>query len=141
MSNSIDGLKEFKQFLDRVDKKVDDAIENALEETGKQCAEDASNNSPIDTGTLRDSWEVVKNEDKRGTHAMTVWSDIGIVYTNPKHTNNPRYYSHLIENGFIMRNGKYYRGKHMLKKAFSNCKRNLKANLRKELGSAFTNEG
>jgi hypothetical protein len=139
MNDAIEGLKEFKQFLNKLDDKVDEAIENALQETSEQCAKEASELSPVKTGTLRDSWEVVKNEDKRSTHAMTVWSDMGIIDTNPDHPRG-EYYSHLIENGFVKPDGKRYKGKHMLKLAFSNCKRNLKANLRKELGSAFNNE-
>ena len=141
MSGSIEGLDDFKKFLDRVDTLTQFAIQEALQETGEKCVEDCQNNTlpAIDTGTLFDSWKMVQDDKQRGTNSITILSDPDVIATNPKHPNGD-YYSPMIENGFIKPNGKLYRGQHMLKNAFSNCKRNLKANLRKELGSAFSNE-
>lgn len=95
----------------------------------------------IDTGTLFDSWKIREDNKRTGgyvdsTHSLEVFSDPSVIATNPKHPNG-EYYSPMIENGFVKPNGKYYRGKHMLKLAFSNCKRNLKANLRKNIGEVF----
>lgn len=144
MGSFTDGFEQFYKKLEDVKKLAPMAIDISLEETAKQCIEDTQKymEDAIDTGTLFDSWTIREDNKQTGgyvdsTHSLEVWSDPSIINQNPKHKNNPRYYSHFIENGFLMNNGKYYRGKHMLKKAFSLCNKNLKANLKKNLKDVF----
>lgn len=144
MGDFTSGFKEFENKLDNTKKLIGWAIDYSLDEVSTQLIEDAQSRTPIDTGTLFDSWEVRQDNRKTGysedsTHSIEVWSNPDIIATNPKHPNG-EYYSDKIENGFLMTNGKFYRGRHMFKLAFSSCNRNLKASLKKQLGSVF-NEG
>jgi hypothetical protein len=141
LGSFTDGFDQFCKKLDDTKKLAGWSIDYALEDTAKQCIEDAQSRTPVDTGTLFESWKVREDNKQTGgyvdsTHSVTVWSDPSIIATNPKYPDG-EYYSDKIENRFMRTNGKYYRGKHMLKLAFAQCGKNLKANLKKQLGDVF----
>lgn len=145
MGSFTSGFDEFIKKIEDIKILAPYAIDISLEQTANQCIEDTQRviyeTNTIDTGTLYDSWKIREDNKQTGgyqdsTHILTVWSDPSVIAMNPKHPDG-EYYPPLIENGFIKPNGKYYRGKHMLKKAFSNCPRNLKANLKKQFKGVF----
>lgn len=141
MSSFTSGFKEFQNKLNETKKIASWAIDYALEETGEQLIEDTQLRTPIDTGTLFESWTIREDDKQTGgyqdsTHGITIWSDPSIIATNPKYPNG-EYYSDKIENGFTRPNGKFYKGKHMFKIALTNVPKNLRANLKKHLGDVF----
>lgn len=142
MGGFTSGFKEFQNKIDDIKKLAPMAIDISLEQTANQCIEDTQSRTPIDTGTLFDSWKIREDNKQTGgyedsTHSVTLFSDPSIIATNPKYPDG-EYYSDKIENGFMRTNGKYYKGKHMLKLALTQVPKNLKANLKKNLGDVFS---
>jgi hypothetical protein len=147
MGGFTEGFDQFYKKIDEIKILAPLAIDISIEETAEKCIEDIQKviyeKNAIDTGALYDSWKIREDNKQTGgyvdsTHSLEVWSDPTIVVDeHPKHPGG-EYYPPLIENGFIKPNGKRYKGIHMLKLAFSNCKRNLKANLKKNIGDVFS---
>ena len=142
LSGFTSGFQELVNKLTEAEKLVPIAIDYALEDTGEKVAKTASKNSPVDTQTLQQSWDVNPDTKQTGenstnnTHSIEVWSDPEIIAMNPKHPNG-EYYPPLIENGFTKPNGKFYSGRHMLKNAMTPAKDDLEINLMKQLGDVF----
>ena len=127
MSIELSGFKEFITNQDSYIDKWNKAMDKATYEIGQTIVITASDLSPVDTGTLQESWEInyeaTKNED--GNHEKEVFSNPEIIATNPKHPNG-NYYSYYIEHGFTKPDGSWYEGKHMLESGITVGKNNMK---------------
>jgi hypothetical protein len=145
MGNFTSGFQELANKLIKAQQKVPVAIDNALIDTGYSVVGHAKDNSPIDTSTLEQSWEIEDDNLQLGdtalddTHSLSVWSSPTIIATNPKHPNG-EYYSPMIENGFDLPNGKHYPAQNMLKNAMTPAKDDLKNNLTSQLGDVFNED-
>ena len=129
MSNEIEGLKELMDQVNSM-KSLGDDIDFLMAQVSAECIKDVRDGSPVDTGTLRNSWEIessnnISNGDTTD-HVTVIWSNPDIISTNPKHSlENYEYYPYKIEYGFVKKDGSFYEGKFMLDKAMTIAQQNL----------------
>lgn len=128
------GLEEFLSGIELMKSKTSDAIEKGL---NKNCIATKSNASELsrrDTGTLKKSWELNKDNEinQEGEHQKEVWSNPSIIATNPKHPNG-RYYAWDLENGWTDRGGIWHEGDHMLQSSITISKQTIRQDILEEL--------
>ena len=112
MGMTIDGLDELQKRLENMAKKVPAAGAKFLAQEGELLRGRAANNTPVDTGNLRNSWKTRMINPQR-----------------VEVSNNAEYAAH-VEYGHRVKvhgkwTGKVVKGKKMLHKAFDETKDNF----------------
>lgn len=128
------GVINFLQDIERTKVEIEQAIEDGVIKNCRNVCSNAYFNSRIDTGTMRESYQLNNEESIRttGEHQKQAWSNPSIIATNPKHPNG-EYYPYLIEYGWIDKSGVFHQGDHMWESASTLGKNDLLNDISEEI--------
>ena len=82
-----------EDVLAQYSKYVQEAVAKEYNKISKECVQRLKNTSPRNTGIYAESWHVKRRQTKKGVADFVVYNDWYML-------------THLLENGYEMRNGK-----------------------------------
>lgn len=124
----------FHNLPDKVQRRV---IRKAVNAAATPVVKQLRRNLPKDTGALKRavSKKVITTKDKTLITGLVGW-DRKKEYAGKKGSR----YAHLVENGYISRDGKFVPGKYPLRKAFESTKTMREAQFGRKLGMEIEKE-
>jgi hypothetical protein len=128
--NSGFDFKEFEKYLkkfDEIPKDLELFLEDFLLDIGQRVIERVKPRTPVDTGTLKNSWKISNISVGKTELSVEIF--------------NPMEYASYVEYGAPNRNGTWRNGKFMLTVSIDEIRQQLPKRFEKEFNQYLKNKG